>query len=137
MDFDALFNHIDDEALAQIDREFSAHDVANRTAHRLQSVEPTAIGETQAEWEDQDQLPGTGDFERCVRWAEPLVMKYDDISSAEWELSPLGWIRQVSSAHKRGKIGEELVTMWAESEGVHVSGRRHRGHDCLLDGLRI
>jgi hypothetical protein len=72
-----------------------------------------------------------------VRFAEPLVTKYDDISSAEWELSQVGWIRQVSSALKRGKIGEELVTAWARSEGSSVDARSHRGHDCRIDGLKL
>ena len=135
MDFDTLFNHIDDETHARMEREFSAHDHTDGIAGPLHLVNPATPSPEHCEW--QDQLPGTGDFERCVRFAEPLVIKYDDISSAEWELSPLGWIRQVSSAHKRGKIGEELVAAWAHSEGIHVSDRRHRGHDCLLDGLRI
>jgi hypothetical protein len=120
MDFDTLFNHLDDTTLAQLEQEFRL------STHRAKP----ASGST-------ERLSVTNDFERLIRFAEPLVSKYDDISSAEWELSQIGWIRQVSSALKRGKIGEELVTAWAHSEGLTVAGRSHRGHDCRVDGLKL
>jgi hypothetical protein len=79
----------------------------------------------------------TGDFERLVSMADDLVHEHDDASSPEWEMSPISWIRQVSSAHRRGKIGEEIVRAWALSEGLYVGGRGTRGHDCLIAGLKI
>jgi hypothetical protein len=69
--------------------------------------------------------------------AGPLVPTYDDLSSPEWEASPIGWIRQVSSAHKRGKIGEELIRAWARTEGFGVGGRGDRGHDVIVAGIKI
>ena len=78
-----------------------------------------------------------GDFERLGRMAEALVAEYDDGSLAEWEASPIGWIRQVSSAHKRGKIGEEIVRAWAGSEGLAVAGPGVRAHECVIGDLRI
>jgi hypothetical protein len=92
---------------------------------------------TNSDIERPYELAATGDFERLVRFAEPLVEQYDDASSPEWEMSPIGWIRQVSSAHKRGKIGEELVRAWARTEGLGVGGRGHRGHDCVVAGLKL
>jgi hypothetical protein len=82
-------------------------------------------------------LAATGDFERLLSMAEPLVREYDDICSPEWEASPIGWIRQVSSAHRRGKVGEQLVRSWAVDEGLAVGGRGHRGHDVIVAGLKL
>jgi hypothetical protein len=85
----------------------------------------------------RESLPATGDFERLVRLAEPLVGALDDVSSPEWEASPIGWIRQVSSAVKRGKIGEALVAGWARSEGLQVQPPWHRGHDLIVEGIQL
>jgi hypothetical protein len=82
-------------------------------------------------------LAAAGDFAHLVALAEPLVSRYDDICSPEWEQSPIGWIRQVSSALKRGKIGEELVIQWARARGLDVQPRRHRGHDSVIEGLEV
>jgi len=82
-------------------------------------------------------MTSSRDFEQLARLAEPLAARYDDVSSPEWEASPIGWIRQVSSAHKRGKIGEELVIAWARARGLDVTPRLHRGHDCVINGLRL
>jgi hypothetical protein len=82
------------------------------------------------------QLPGA-DFERLSAMAAPLADEYEDVCLPEWEESPIGWIRQVSSVHKRGKIGEDLVRSWARSEGLRVDLRDHRGHDCVIAGLRV
>jgi hypothetical protein len=120
MEFDTLFNHLDDTTLRQLEQEFP-----------LSENHPAAPSRPSL------QLAAPDDFERLVKFTEPLVAKYDDISSAEWEQSQIGWIRQVSSALKRGKIGEELVTAWARSEGVSVTGRSHRGHDVVLGGLKV
>jgi hypothetical protein len=90
-----------------------------------------------SEFVHRESRPATGDFERLVEMAEPLVREYDDVSSPEWEASPIGWIRQVSSAHKRGKIGEELVAKWARSEGLQVHPPSHRGHDWKLAGMDL
>jgi hypothetical protein len=84
-----------------------------------------------------DPMTPARDFHQLVRLAEPLVSRYDDICSPEWEQSPIGWIRQVSSALKRGKIGEELVMGWARAQGLDVQQRRHRGHDCVIEGLEL
>ena len=91
-----------------------------------------------------EQKPVTGeqpvseDFGRLVGMANGLTVKYEDVSSEEWKSSQLGWIRhEVSSSHKRGKIGEEIVRAWAESEGLGVGGRGSRGHDCVIAGLKI
>jgi hypothetical protein len=81
--------------------------------------------------------PASDDFQHLVALAEPLVARYDDICSPEWQVSPIGWIRQVSSALKRGKIGEELVMRWARAHGLDVEERRHRGHDCVIEGLQL
>jgi hypothetical protein len=128
MDFDTLFNHLDDTVLAQIEEQFRLSD---QSVTRLSNDPSSATTDCAA------QLAEAGDFERLVRFAEPLVAKYDDISSAEWEASPIGWIRQVSSSLKRGMIGEHLVGAWARSEGLHVEHPRHRGHDCVVAGITL
>jgi hypothetical protein len=120
VEFNTLFDDLDDSALTQLEREFQP----------LQTPDLTADQAT-------DERPVTGDFDCLVRFADPLLTKYDDIGSVQWELSPIGWIRHVSSAHKRGKIGEEIVRAWAKHEGLPVGGRGHRGHDCLIAGMKI
>jgi hypothetical protein len=77
------------------------------------------------------------DLERMAAIAEGLVAEYEDIYSPEWEQSPMGWIRRVPSAHKRGKVGEALVQGWARSECLAVSQRSNRGHDCVIEGLKV
>jgi hypothetical protein len=122
MDIDTLFNNtvpqlIDDEGTLPWD--------ANLTDNDLGCGGLTA------------EPASSEDFQRLAAMAEPLVGRYDDVHSAEWEQSPIGWIRQLSSAHKRGKIGEELVRAWATSEGFRVGGRGTRGHDCIIEGLKV
>lgn len=126
MNFDRLFDYLDYEELTELERQF----IAQAPVHS--DPEPVPSDE---DW--LEQLPPATDLERIAQWAEPLTKKYEDISAAEWELSPLNWIREISSAHKRGRIGEELVIAWAKSEGLQVTTRRHRGHDCVVDGLKI
>lgn len=77
------------------------------------------------------------DFQRLVGLAAPLVGAYADTGVEEWRSSPIGWIREIPSVHKRGKIGEELVRAWAQSEGLKVGGRGDRSHDCVIAGLRF
>jgi hypothetical protein len=69
--------------------------------------------------------------------AEKLRSAYVDISQPEWATSPLNWIRQVPSSHKKGKIGEDLVMGWARALGLEVRPRRHRGHDCIIAGAAV
>jgi hypothetical protein len=76
-------------------------------------------------------------FDDLVYMAGEAHARYVDIGEAEWAASPLGWIRQVSSAHKRGKIGEALVATWARSEGFRVEDPYHRGHDWIIAGERV
>jgi hypothetical protein len=77
------------------------------------------------------------DFKRLIGFTEPLISEYRDIYLPEWDSSPIGWIRQVPSVTKRGKIGEEIVRAWAASEGILVDSRGTRGHDCVLAGMRV
>jgi hypothetical protein len=51
------------------------------------------------------------DFDELVSTAEKIRSEYLDICQAEWAASPLNWIRQVSSANKKGKIdgGHEIL----------------------------
>jgi hypothetical protein len=81
--------------------------------------------------------PAASDFERLTQITNALVSDYADITSPDWDSSPIGWIRRCSSAHKRGKIGEEIVRAWAAQEGLSVGGRGTRGHDCIVAGVRI
>lgn len=69
--------------------------------------------------------------------AEKVRARYVDIGEAEWAASPLNWIRQIPSSHKKGKIGESLIVEWARSSGLQVSPRRHRGHDCVIAGMTV
>jgi hypothetical protein len=69
--------------------------------------------------------------------AESVRAGYIDIGEEEWAASPLNWIRQVPSSHKKGKIGESLVTEWARGAGFDVGPRLHRGHDCVIQGLKV
>jgi hypothetical protein len=115
--------------------------IFNDTPHTLLAEDGLPI------WPSENSEPGPdglmvmtaprNDFERIAAMGERLVAKYDDIRAPEWETSPIGWIRQLSSAHKRGKVGEELVRAWALSEGMRVGGRGDRGHDCVIEGLRL
>lgn len=77
------------------------------------------------------------DFERLVQMADELAARHQDPSSGEWQASPIGWIRRLSSASDRGKVGEELVRAWARREGLTVGGRGDRGHDCVIAGLKL
>jgi hypothetical protein len=76
-------------------------------------------------------------FDDLVCVAEKTHADYLDVGLAEWAASPLSWIRQVSSAHKRGKIGEAIVATWARSEGLQVDEPHHRGHDWIIAGMRV
>jgi hypothetical protein len=77
------------------------------------------------------------DFDELVSTAEKIRSEYLDICQAEWAASPLNWIRQVSSANKKGKIGERLVMAWADTSGFAVRPRVHRGHDCVIAGAKV
>lgn len=84
-----------------------------------------------------EEQTATSDFKRLTELAEPLVDRFSDNRLPEWNASSIGWIRHLSSAHKRGKVGEELIRRWARSEGLTVGGRGNRGHDCVVAGLKL
>jgi hypothetical protein len=77
------------------------------------------------------------DFECLISLAENVRATYLDIGETEWAASPLNWIRQVPSSHKKGKVGESLVIEWARTSGLQVGPRRHRGHDCVIAGAKV
>ncbi len=103
------------------------------TIFRHQATEQIPVPTVQ----QQVQPPTSSDFEHLVQMAEKIRATYFDICEAEWAASPLNWIRQTPSAHKKGKIGESLIMEWAHSQGLEVEPRRHRGHDCVIAGLKI
>jgi hypothetical protein len=93
-------------------------------------------------------LPGAGtgtgtdrdaerDFADLVTMAERIRANYVDRDATAWAASPVNWIRQVPSSHKKGKIGESLVMEWARDNGLEVRPRRHRGHDCIIAGAAV
>jgi hypothetical protein len=77
------------------------------------------------------------DFIDLVSMADRIRADYVDSDATKWATSPLNWIRQVPSSHKKGKIGESLVTEWARDNGLEVRPRRHRGHDCVIVGATV
>jgi hypothetical protein len=77
------------------------------------------------------------DFDRLACMAEEVRSTYLDIGETEWAASPVNWIRQVPSSHKKGAIGESLVMEWARTSGFQVGPRRHRGHDCVIAGADV
>lgn len=81
--------------------------------------------------------PTCDEFDHLADMAEPLLSKYEDSCFPEWEASRLAGIRTVSSSLKRGKIGEELVIAWARSVDLDVRPRSTRGHDCVIEDVRI
>jgi hypothetical protein len=85
-----------------------------------------------------DTHQGTeSDFDTLASMAAKVRASYVDIGEAEWAASPLNWIRQVPSSHKKGKVGESLVMEWARDSGLEVGPRRHRGHDCIIAGISV
>ena len=83
------------------------------------------------------RLTGSDEFEQLADMAQPLLSKYEDSCFHEWEASRLAGIRTLSSSLKRGKIGEELVIAWARGADLEVRPRTTRGHDCVIEDVRI
>jgi hypothetical protein len=84
-----------------------------------------------------DRRPTSTEFEHLADMAQPLLAKYEDSCFHEWQASRLVGIRTISSSLKRGKIGEELVIAWARSADLDVKPRSTRGHDCVIEDVRI
>jgi hypothetical protein len=64
--------------------------------------------------------------------AAALQSEYSSVEG-DWETSPFGWIRKMSSIKVRGTIGEQLVAGWLAARGFNVARATHSDADRIIE----